>query len=131
MRPRHKRLLFLWGGHVCMFFAVLRYLVPVLLPFPFLLIASFFYARSSKRFHKLLRNSRFSGTSIREWENGRRMSLRTKIFTVVNIVCGVGVTTWFSNSLLMDRAWIVVATIAVVYVCTRHKPEKEVTAEHG
>ncbi len=57
--------------------------LPVLPSTPFILLAAWFFARSSEKWHQRLLDSELFGPMIRNWEVGRCMSLRTKIVALV------------------------------------------------
>jgi uncharacterized membrane protein YbaN (DUF454 family) len=57
--------------------------VPILPTTPFLLLAAYFFARSSERLYGWLLGNRFVGDYLRRYYEGRRMSRRHKVITLV------------------------------------------------
>ena len=85
----------------------------------FLLIAAFFFARSSSRFYAWLLNNRMFGSLIRDWRAGLGMPLRAKILAVTLIVLTMG-----SSILIISIFWvrILLACVGVgvsTYLITR------------
>jgi uncharacterized membrane protein YbaN (DUF454 family) len=58
---------------------VLGIALPILPSTPFVLLAAWFFAQSSERWHRKLLDSDLFGPMIRNWERNRCISLRTKL----------------------------------------------------
>lgn len=70
--------------------------LPVLPSTPFILLAAWFFARSSERWHAWLLSSELFGPMIRNWESSRCISLRTKIAALVMMLIAGGVSIGFA-----------------------------------
>ncbi len=57
---------------------------------PFLILAAWFFARSSERWHRRLLESELFGPMLRNWERGRCMSLKAKIVAVTSMLLAGG-----------------------------------------
>ncbi len=77
-----KRLLFVIAGTVALGIGVIGIVLPVLPTTPFLLIAAFCYMRGSRRLYDALLRRRIVGAYVRNYLEGRGMSLKTKIWTL-------------------------------------------------
>jgi uncharacterized protein len=64
----------------------LGYVLPGLPGTVFILIAVYFFARSSPRFYNWLLNNRLFGSLIRDWRAGKGLSLKAKITAISVIV---------------------------------------------
>ena len=94
-----------------LFFVGLGFLgvfLPILPTTPFLLVASYFFARSSQKLFLWLRRSRLFGPLIKDWQRHKGIRLRYKIRAVVVLVSVVGITlfvadlpTWSMVSLVL------------------------------
>lgn len=71
--------------------AFLGVMLPVIPATPFLLLAAWFFARSSEKWHRWLLRSELFGPIIYNWEAGRCISCRTKIVSIV-LMLGMGGT---------------------------------------
>ena len=60
--------------------------LPLLPTTPFLILALSCFAKSSPRFHQALLNNRFFGKSLRQWEESRSLTRRTKIKAAALII---------------------------------------------
>ncbi len=75
--------------------------LPVMPTTVFLLLAAFFFARSSPRFYAWLLNNPMFGPLIRDWRAGLGMPLRAKILAVGLIVLTMG-----SSILIIPLFWV-------------------------
>jgi uncharacterized membrane protein YbaN (DUF454 family) len=81
---------------------VIALLVPILPTTPFLLLAAFFYARSSEKFLHWLLYNRWCGEHLRNYREGRGMLLRTKILTVGTLWISISVSAF----VFVKQLWI-------------------------
>jgi uncharacterized membrane protein YbaN (DUF454 family) len=88
-----KRTLFVVAGTIALGIGVVGIFVPVLPTTPFLLLAAACYMRGSRRLYDALLHNRFFGKYIRNYLEGRGMSVKAKIWTLlplwVVMVCTV------------------------------------------
>jgi len=76
------RWVYLALGLICLALAAIGAVVPVLPCTPWVLASSFFFARSSPWFHRLLRRSPYFGHIIRDWEEHRGIRPWVKVTAV-------------------------------------------------
>ena len=93
------RILLVVSGTLCVALGVLGMFLPVLPTTPFLLLAAFCYARSSKRFYHWLITNRWCGEYIRNYREGRGIPLRQKVLTILLLWLTIGYAAWFVVSL--------------------------------
>lgn len=111
-----KRHLFLIGGGLCVFCALVGILVPVLPTTPFLLLAVFLFAHSSQRAHDWVLNNRWFGGYIRRYHEGHGIALRDKIFTLALL----WLTILLSVFLLIERWPVQLLLLAIAMGVTVH-----------
>lgn len=82
-----KRYLQLTAAGVFLLLGMLGVALPILPTTPFLLLASYFLARSSPRLNAVLLNSRMFGPILRDWQErgGVQQHVRVKAITIVLI----------------------------------------------
>lgn len=89
---------------------------PVLPTTPFLLLSAACYARSSVRLHSWLLNTRIFGSYIRDYQEGRGVSLRHKIAALVLLWLSIGYAAGFAVS----RTWLRLLLLGIAAGVTIH-----------
>ncbi|MEM1153877.1 MAG: YbaN family protein [Pseudomonadota bacterium] len=76
--------------------------LPLLPTTPFLLLAAWFFARSSERWHQWMLEHEFIGPTLRSWEENRCVSRRVKFVAIVTMTCVGGSSLIFA----MQATWL-------------------------
>jgi uncharacterized membrane protein YbaN (DUF454 family) len=102
-------------------------LLPVMPTTVFLLIAAFFFARSSPRFYAWLLSNPAFGPLIRDWRAGHGIPLRTKIVAVTLITLTIGSSIVFFVPSTVGKIILALVGVGVsLYLLTR--PTKPISA---
>lgn len=111
------RLIYFVLGLICLGFVFMSWL-PGIPTADFVILALFFFARSSKRFEMWLRNHPVFGKIIRSYQGG--LTVRAKTIALVGISVSIGVSAVLLTSSATLRVILVaVAAIAWWYVLSR------------
>ena len=94
MNIQIKKYLFIALGSLCVALGAIGVVVPGLPTTPFLLLASWFFYRSSERLQKKLLAS-WLGKYIREYESNRGLSVRGKITAIAMMLTMCSISTIF------------------------------------
>lgn len=130
-----KRWVYLALGLVCLVLASIGAFVPVLPCTPWVLAASFFFARSSPWFSRLLRRSPYFGHIIRDWEEHRgirpwvkatAVACVTAFMTLMGIFLDVS---WWAKGSAIGLAAVGVGVILFVIPTVKVKKLEVVEAE--
>jgi uncharacterized membrane protein YbaN (DUF454 family) len=119
-RPTHSRavrLAFVIGGHVCIVLALFGIILPVMPATVFLILAAACYARGSKKLHAWLLRNKWFGPPIRDWQQHRAMTLKSKVVALVSLYVGIGVSVVFfvkAPGLRIALGGIVLGVTAIV-----------------
>ena len=103
---RSARLLLICGGTALVGIGLVGVFVPLLPTTPFLLLAAFLYARSSKPLYNGLMRNRLIGNYLRRYYEKRSMSWRHKVLTVsflwivLAMTAGLAVDAWWVRGVL-------------------------------
>ena len=89
--------------------------LPVLPSTPFILLSAWFFARSSEKWHQWLLRSEVFGPMIRNWEDKRCISRRTKIVAVGLMLVAGGTSMTFA---LEDSTWRILTALLLATGCT-------------
>ena len=90
-----KRMVYKPLGLFFLVLAILGVVLPGLPTTPFLILAAWFFARSSEKWHRRLLDSELFGPLLRNWEQRRCISLRTKIVALASMLGAGGASVTF------------------------------------
>ncbi len=110
---RVREILLMAGGTLSVGMGVAGMFLPILPTTPFLLLAAFCYARSSKRFYDGLMKNRWFGEYIRNYREGRGLSLLHKTITLLLLWMTIGSTAMFAVSSWWVRGILLVIAAGV------------------
>jgi uncharacterized membrane protein YbaN (DUF454 family) len=92
-------------------------LLPLLPTTPFLLLAAWFFARSSQRWHRWLLDSDLFGPMIRNWESQRCISLGTKIVALCSMLVVGGASVFYAvESVAVRSVGIILMIVGAIVV---------------
>lgn len=120
MVEQTKRTLFFILGWVSIALAIAGIPLPILPTTPFVLLAAFFFSKSSERWHQWLLNNKRLGPIVRDWEQHGVISVKAKVLATVMMILLFGYTLVFVNVPIWIK--IVVSFIGVsvmVFIHTR------------
>ncbi|MCC6544642.1 MAG: YbaN family protein [Nitrospirae bacterium] len=107
-------------GFICIGLAVLGIVLPLLPTTPFLLLAAACFAKSSKKLHDwLLRNKTF-GPLIKQWQETRSMTRKTKVYALISVFV-VGGTSFISLNTFIMRLILIAALVLPVVIILKIK----------
>lgn len=133
MKKKHHialRIIFLASGHLCTALGVAGIFLPLLPTTPFLLLAVFFYARSSEKFTAWLTNHKILGSFIKDYIEGKGIPIKAKITAVTMIWLVIGASVIFFVPVLSGKiAMLAVAAGVTIYLIMlpARKIEKELS----
>ena len=91
-----KRTLYKPLGFLFLLLGLIGIPLPVLPSTPFILLAAWFFARSSERWHSWLLASELFGPLINDWEQKRCISRRTKLVAIISMLIAGGISVGFA-----------------------------------
>jgi uncharacterized protein len=114
------RPLFLSIGWLCVGLGLLGIAVPLFPTTPFLLVAVWAFSKSSPEMAEKLRNNRYAGPYIRDWQDNGVIPLQAKVAAVAMMTAAVAYLEWGTATPQWIVAIVAVALIAVAtFVVTR------------
>ncbi|MDY2940961.1 MAG: YbaN family protein [Varibaculum sp.] len=125
------RYLFMGLGFLFVGLAGLGVFLPLIPTTPFLLLAVFFFARSSQRWQNWLLNHRIFGQYLRDYQN-HEMTTGSKAGTITFMWVGMGVCMF----VLRERPWLVGLLLVIAVGVTIHllllsAPERSAAASES
>jgi uncharacterized protein len=123
------RLIYIVLGLLCVGLGILGMLLPVLPTTPFLLLAAFFFARSSDMFYKWLLQNKVFGNYLRNYLEKRGIPLRVKIFSLCLLWLTIGYAVFYIVSAIWVQVFLLIIASAVTFhiltIKTLGKGQKE------
>jgi uncharacterized membrane protein YbaN (DUF454 family) len=108
-----KRRIFVIIGSIFLTIGVIGIIVPILPTTPFLLLAAICYMRGSQRLYNALLSNRFMGTYIKNYLEGKGMSLKIKIWTISFLWVAIILSAAFVTDSLIIRVVMALVLIGV------------------
>lgn len=122
-----KRLAYIAVGLVCVTLAVSGALIPGVPTTPWVLLASYCFARSSERLDAWLRNAPVFGKLIADWEKYRGIRRPVKVLAVCTVVTVVTLSITLSGLPVYAKwligVWACIGVCTILFVVPTAKPE--------
>jgi uncharacterized membrane protein YbaN (DUF454 family) len=131
------RVLLVAGGTLCVAVGIAGVFLPVLPTTPFLLLAAICYARSSARFYRWLLTNRWCGEYIRNYREGRGITLKHKLLTAallwltIGYAVGFAVPRWWAKVILLGIAVGVTVHLVRIKTYRREASRSRLAAPEG
>ena len=112
-----KSRLFIAVGSISLGIGIVGIVVPLLPTTPFLLVAAYCYSRGSKRLYNTLLSNKLIGSYLRNYLEGKAMSLKAKIWSIGILWVVIGCTAAFvTDSLIIRIVLLAVGSGVTVHV---------------
>ncbi|MDJ0666004.1 MAG: YbaN family protein [Desulfobacterales bacterium] len=92
-------------------------ILPVLPTTPFLIVALVLFSKSSPRFHQMLLNNAWFGPTLKQWEDTKTLSRKTKYkaFFLIFITFSISVAI-FDNKTELQLLLVGIAIILLIFI---------------
>lgn len=118
--PRPLRIIYYVIGLLMIVLAIIGAILPIMPTVPFLLVASWCFARSSPRFHNWLHSHKVFGPPIKQWEEQGVISPFVKALAVGGMSVGFCSFLLIAKPVLWLAICVAIVLIAIsVYILTR------------
>ncbi len=107
------RYLMVVGGLICVALGVIGIVLPLLPTTPFLLLAAYFFLRSSQRLYRWLLTHRVFGSYIRNYIHHRSISKGVKVTTLIILWGTISVSAYFMREVIWAQILLLVVAIGV------------------
>ncbi len=106
------RFLLIALGFILVGIGILGIFLPVLPTTPFLLLAAALFAKSSPKFYKLLINNKYLGSYLHDYREGKGISLKIKIITLILLWTSILISAF----LLISDLYIRISLILIAFI---------------
>tara|TARA_B100000902_G_scaffold37999_1_gene45287 strand:- start:3527 stop:3826 length:300 start_codon:yes stop_codon:yes gene_type:complete len=86
---------------------------------PFILLAVWFFARSSKKFENWLLNHKIFGKNIRDWRSHGSISKNAKMSAIPLILFSFSMAIYFNTLFILDIILVVTALSIATFIISR------------
>lgn len=114
------RLLYLIGGLICVGLGAVGAVLPIMPTVPFLLLATFCFARSNPAWEKKILDHPIWGPQVLDWRERRAISRRSKIIAIVTLIIGAGFS-WYSLGPPWAYISLGILAISGTWIATRNE----------
>lgn len=108
-------------GFISMGIGIVGIVVPILPTTPFLLLASFFFAKGSKRFHDWFISTKIYKKYLESFVQSKAMTLKNKFTILLPVSCMLIITFIFVNNLYARIVLIILFIGKYLYFFTQIK----------
>jgi uncharacterized membrane protein YbaN (DUF454 family) len=130
MIEQSKRLVFLSLGILAVGAGFAGVFLPLVPTTPFLLLAAYFFSKSSDRLHEWLLNHKLFGKLIRDWREHRAIAPRAKFISVAMIVPLYSYTIfWHDFHIAIKLCLAGLCLWSTIFILTRANGPKKPVAE--
>lgn len=127
-KPAPVRHLYTFAGLLSVGLAVVGTVLPFVPTVPLVLLAGFFFSRSSERFDRWLVEHRVFGPIIRDWRAGLGFTVRAKVLAAFAIMVSFSLTLFVAVESTSGRIGMIALAISVIsYIVSR--PTKRLATE--
>ena len=110
------RIILLSLGFLCVGLAFIGIFVPGIPTTPFLIVALWAFAQSSKKFHAWLLNHKRFGAVLRNWESHKVVPIKAKITMVILQITAVAMIQYSLNNIFITISLAVLLLCVASYV---------------
>lgn len=119
------RILFIALGFIFLGVGAVGIAVPILPTTPFLLLASFFFAKGSKRFHDWFLSTKLYKKYLESFVKSKAMTLKGKLTILIPVSCMLIITFIFVNNIYARIVLVILFISKYVYFFTQIKTVSE------
>jgi hypothetical protein len=113
VKNKFLRILLIVSAFISLFVAILGIFLPIVPTTPLVLLAAYFFSRSSTRFHSWIANNKVFGKYIINYQEGRGISRRSKITAITSMWAVLIVSGIWATDILFVRIILAVVGIGV------------------
>lgn len=121
-----KKPLFIFLGFLSLTLGIIGIIIPGLPTTPLVLLAAYFFSKSSAKFHQWLLNNRLFGKYIKEYQENPSISLKTKIIAQLMMWSMIFYAVYFHIDFIPAKIMVIlVGLIGFWYVVFRIPTRKK------
>jgi len=127
-KNKHIRKIWFIAGLISTGLGVAGYILPVMPGTTFILIAAFCFTKSNEAWYNKLLQSKWFGETIKDFQEKRGMSLKSKITAISMITASISISLYFASNLYVSIFLIVCGVVSISIILSQ-KTKKETSNE--
>jgi hypothetical protein len=120
----NKRIIFLISGHLSVILGIIGAVLPVIPSTPFMILAAFFYSKSSPTLHQKILNLPHIGPHVRDWEDHGLISVKAKILSISLLCVMIGSSIYFLKNIWLKILLAIIALAISTFIFSRPSIKK-------
>ena len=111
-------------GFIFVGIGTVGYITPLMPGLVFFLIATFCFAKGSRKFLRLLIGNKYVGQQIIDFKKGRGMTMRTKIIAIMMMLVSMFISAFYIVKIYWVKWAICITAVIVVIIILMQKTKK-------
>lgn len=114
-----KNYIYISIGFIFLFLGFIGLFLPIVPTTPFIIVAVWFFARSSKKLENWLLNHKIFGKMIQDWRNHGSINKKAKMSAIPLIAISFSGAIFVNKILVVDILLAIVGTSIALFIITR------------
>jgi uncharacterized protein len=112
-------------GFIFVAIGIIGYITPMMPGLVFFLMATFCFAKGSRKFLRLLISNKYVGQQIIDFKRGKGMTMRTKIIAIITMLVSMFISAFFMVKIYWVKWAICITAFIVVIIIWKQKTKVE------
>jgi uncharacterized membrane protein YbaN (DUF454 family) len=112
-------------GFIFVAIGIIGYITPMMPGLVFFLMATFCFAKGSRKFLRLLISNKYVGQQIIDFKRGKGMTMRTKIIAIITMLVSMFISAFFLVKIYWVKWAICITAMLVVVIIWKQKTKVE------
>ncbi|MBK8416333.1 MAG: YbaN family protein [Bacteroidetes bacterium] len=112
-------------GFIFVAIGIIGYITPMMPGLVFFLMATYCFAKGSRKFLRLLISNKYVGQQIIDFKRGKGMTMRTKIIAIITMLVSMFISAFFMVKIYWVKWAICITAFIVVIIIWKQKTKVE------
>lgn len=112
-------------GFIFVAIGIIGYITPMMPGLVFFLMATFCFAKGSRKFLRLLISNKYVGQQIIDFKRGKGMTMKTKIIAIITMLVSMFISAFFMVKIYWVKWAICITAFIVVIIIWKQKTKVE------
>lgn len=108
-------------GFIFVGIGIIGYITPMMPGLVFFLMATFCFAKGSRKFLRMIISNKYVGQQILDFKRGKGMTMKTKIIAIVMLLVSMFISAFFIVKIYWVKWAICITAVGVVFIILSQK----------